>query len=126
MTVLSIPAQITIESLAETVAQLPPETLENFMTRVKQIRQHQADEAQFLTIIRRRLPVEKQRKFDALRAKLAAETLTDAESIELEELVNQVEANDVARADALVCLAQQRGISLTQLMHELNLETALD
>ena len=73
----------------------------------------------------RRLPVEQRRRLDKLRGKLEAETLAEAERIELLELVERVEAADVERAEALLALAQKRDISVRQLMDDLDLEPRL-
>jgi len=60
-----------------------------------------------------------------LRDKLEAETLTEAERTELLELVERVEAADVERAEALLALAQRRGVSVRRLMDDLDLEPRL-
>ena len=65
-----------------------------------------------MAVIQRQLPPEERQRLDDLRDGLEAETLTDAERVELLELVESVEAIDVERAEALLALAQQRGISV--------------
>jgi AraC-like DNA-binding protein len=120
--VLNIPAQVTVDTLVKVVAQLPSDTLDDFLAQVNLIRQHQMKEATLLAAIQRRLPVEQQRRLGELRDALENETLTEAERIELLELVEQAEAADVERAEALLALAQKRGISVRQLMDDLNLE----
>jgi hypothetical protein len=122
MTVLNLPTQITIESLAETVAQLPPDMFDNFLAQIRAIRQRQVEEGKLLAIINRQLPAEQQRRAHELRAKLEAETLNAAESAELAEIVNRIEAADVERAEAIVSLAQQRRTTVRQLMRDLGLE----
>ena len=122
MTVLRIPAQVTVDTLVKVIAQLPPNELDDFLARVSLIRWRQATEAALLAVIRRQLPAEQQRRLDALRDKLEAETLTKAERTELLELVERVEAADVERAEALLALAQRHGVSVRQLMEDLGLE----
>ena len=125
MTVLRIPAQVTVDALVEVVAQLPSNDLDDFLAQVNLIRQRQATEAALLDTIRRRLPAKQRRRLDELRGKLEAETSTDAERTELLELVERVEAADVERAEALLALAQKRGVSVRQLMDDLDLEPRL-
>ena len=125
MTVLRIPAQVTVDALVEVVAQLPSNDLDDFLAQVNLIRQRQATEAALLDTIRRRLPAKQRRRLDELRGKLEAETLTDAERTKLLELVERVEAADVERAEALLALAQKRGVSVRQLMDNLDLEPRL-
>ena len=95
------------------------------MNQVNLIRQRRASEADLLTVIQRQLPPAQRQRIDDLRGKLEAEALTDAERVELLELVERVEAADVERAEALLALAQKRGISVRQLMADLNLEPRL-
>jgi len=82
-------------------------------------------EDDLLAVVQHRLPEEQQRQLDELRDKLEAETLTDAERYELLELVEHIEAADVERAEAMLVLAQKRGVSVRQLMEDLDLEPRL-
>ena len=125
MTIVRVPAQVTVDALVEVVAQLPSNELDDFLTRVNLTRQRQATEAALLVAIRRQLPAEQQRRLSELRDKLEAETLTEAERTELLELVERVEAADVERAEPLLALAQRRGVSVRRLMDDLDLEPRL-
>jgi hypothetical protein len=125
MVVLDIPAQVTVDALIEAVTQLPSEELEAFLARVNLIRRRQVTEADLLTAIQRSLPTEQQRRLDELRDKLEAETLSEAERAELLGLVECVEAADVERAEALLALAENRGVSVRRLMQDLGLEPRL-
>jgi transcriptional regulator GlxA family with amidase domain len=78
-----------------------------------------------VAIIRCRLSTEQQQRLNELRDKLEAEMLTEAERTELLELIERVEAADVERAEALLAMAQKRGISVRQLMEDLELEPRL-
>ena len=68
-----------------------------------------------------RLPLRKQRRFDLLRGKLHAETLTQSEEIELQNLWQSVEQMNAKRLEALIELSQRRGIHLRTLMDELGI-----
>ena len=68
-----------------------------------------------------RLPLQKQRRFNLLRGKLHAETLTQSEEIELQNLWQSVEQMNAKRLEALIELSQKRGIHLTALMDELGI-----
>ena len=67
------------------------------------------------------LSLQKQRRFDLLRGKLHAETLTQSEEIELQNLWQSVERMNSKRLEALVELSQKRGIHLSALMDELGI-----
>ena len=83
-------------------------------------------ENDLLAVVQRWLPTkQQQQRLDELRDKLEAETLTDAERDELLELVERIEAADVQRAEAMLVLAQKRGVSVRQLMEDLDLEPRL-
>jgi hypothetical protein len=125
MMAVNIPARVTVDALVKAVAQLPADELEDFLSQVNLLRQRQAAEADLLVTIHRRLPAEQRQRLDELRDKLEAETLTDVERDELLELVERVETADVERAEAMLALAQKRGVSLRQLMEDLDLEPRL-
>ena len=63
-----------------------------------------------------RLPLRKQRRLDLLRGKLHAETLTQSEETELQNLWQSVEQMNAKRLEALIELSQKRGIHLKALM----------
>ena len=81
------------------------------------------EEAAYLAKIEKysRLPLQKQRRFDLLRGKLHAETLTQSEEIELQNLWQSVEQMNAKRLEALIELSQKRGIHLRTLMDELGI-----
>ena len=68
-----------------------------------------------------RLPWQKQRRFDLLRRKLHAETLTQSEEMELQNLWQSVEQMNAKRLEALIELSQKRGVHLRTLMEELGI-----
>lgn len=63
-----------------------------------------------------RLEIEDQQRLDLLREKSRAGTLSAEEQSELLTFVQQVEQQDLIRVEALVKLAQKRGITVTELM----------
>ena len=67
------------------------------------------------------LPLQKQRCFDLLRGKLHAETLTQSEEIELQNLWESVERMNAKRLEALIELTQKRRIHLRALMDEMGI-----
>ena len=69
------------------------------------------------------LDAEAQRRFDELNRKRRSEGLTEAEQNELLPLIDQMEAFDVQRVQALSELAQLRRLSLKALMQELQIRT---
>ena len=68
-----------------------------------------------------RLPSQKQRRFGLLRRKLHAETLTQSEEMELQNLWQSVEQMTTKRLEALIELSQKRGIHLHTLIDELGI-----
>ena len=68
-----------------------------------------------------RLPGAEQQRFDRLRRKRQAETLTAPEQTELESLWRRVEQMNVMRLEALTRLAGRRNTDVKQLMRELGL-----
>jgi len=125
MTVLDIPAQVTVDALIKVVTQLPSDELEEFLTRINIVRRRQANEADLLAVVQHPLPPEQQQRLDELRDRLESETLTDAERTELLEMIERIEAADVKRAEALLALAENRGVSVRRLMQDLGLEPRL-
>ena len=81
------------------------------------------EEAIYLAKIEKnsRLPLQKQRRFDLLRGKLHAETLTHSEEIELQNLWQSVEQMNAKRLEALIELSQKRGMHIKTLMEELGI-----
>ncbi len=63
-----------------------------------------------------------QRRFNQLRRKKQAETLSDSELAELQGLWSRVEWMSVERLEALIELAKLRGTDYKTLMHELGLD----
>ena len=125
ITVLDIPAQVTVDALIKVVTQLPSDELEEFLTRINIVRQRQTNEADLLAVVQHPLPPEQQQRLDELRDRLESETLTDAERAELLDMIERIEAADVKRAEALLALAENRGVSVRRLLQDLGLEPRL-
>lgn len=79
-------------------------------------------ESELLMKINQQLPQHTQARFDELVAKRRDEVLTSEEHEELLHVIEQVEANDVTHIEALAQLAQHRGLSLDELMHQLGIQ----
>jgi hypothetical protein len=127
MPTVQVPAQLTVEHLMAAVKQLSPAEWYEFQQQLAawqaQNGAREATEAELVVCIKAnsRLPAAAQRRFNRLRQKRQAETLTPAEAEELRTLWQRVEAMNVARLQALTTLAQQRGTDVRTLMHDLGL-----
>ncbi len=128
MPVVHVPAELSVEDLIHAVEQLPSDELTEFTRRVLAIQARRGipllmddEEKALLSVITSRLPPEKQRRLDELREKSREGSLTPDEHAELLTFVQQVERQDVARAQALLDLAKKRGTTVSELMHELGL-----
>ena len=71
-----------------------------------------------------RLPDKKQNRYWRLRRKREDEMLTDEELKEYQSLVQEWEARNVKRIEALIVLAKQRGTTLRGIVAELGLKGA--
>jgi 7-keto-8-aminopelargonate synthetase-like enzyme len=109
-----------IESLVKTIHTLSQEE----QTILWQKLDHTPSiESILLQRIDRTLPPIIQQRYDDLRAKLQAETLTHKEHRELLDLTDTVEQFDADRLQQLLALAQLRQISLPELLKQLNIST---
>jgi uncharacterized protein (DUF2236 family) len=122
---VQVPAQLTVEHLMAAVKQLSPAEWREFQQQLAawqaQNGVREATEADLVTCTHdnSRLPAVTQRRFNRLRRKSQAETLTPAEAKELQMLWQRVEAMNVTRLEALTTLAQRRGTDVTTLMRDL-------
>jgi predicted alpha/beta-fold hydrolase len=109
-----------IESIVETIRALSPAE----QTILWQKLDHSpTTENILLQKIAQTLPTAIQQRYNDLRAKLQAETLTPAEHQELLNLTDTIEQFDADRLQHLVELAQLRQISLPELLDRLNIST---
>ena len=127
MPTVQVPAQLTVEHLMAAVKQLSPAELCEFMQQLtawqQQNGQQAEEEAALLAHIKEnsRLPAAEQRRFNHLRRKRQATTLTAPEATELQAFWQRVEQMNVARLEALIQLAGHRGTDVKMLMRELGL-----
>ena len=118
---------MNVEQLVEAVKHLPPAGLREFERQFtdwkRQNGRKACNEAKLLAVVEdnSRLPETEHRKWNRLRRKLHAETITDEELLELQSLNQQLEARNVKRVEALIALAKQRGTTLRGVMVQLGL-----
>jgi hypothetical protein len=127
MPIVHVPVQLTMEQLLAAVKQLSPgelrEFAEQFAAWQKQHDQQNEGEAELLARIEEnsRLPPAEQRRYEQLRRKCERRTLTERELAEYQALLQQLEARNVKRIEALIALGQRRGTTLRGVMKELGL-----
>ena len=123
-------ARLTVKDLLAAVKDLSSTQLREFEREFTSWREQNgegnaelSDEEALLTCIRQnsRLPGAEQRRFNRLRRKQQAETLTKAEEHELQTLWQRVERMNVTRLRALSDLARRRSTDVKTLMRELGL-----
>jgi DNA-directed RNA polymerase subunit F len=107
-----------VESLAETIRNLSTAEQNALWQKLDHI---PTTENILLQKIAETLPTTIQQRYNELRAKLQAETLTPEEHQELLDLINIVEQFDADRLQHLVDLANLRQISLPELLNQLKI-----
>lgn len=75
-------------------------------------------ETSLLDVIYRRLPGEEQARFNQLRQRHEAGTITEAERQDYLALIDRIESQDAERAEALLRLAQVRNVDLSIVLAE--------
>ena len=132
MPTINIQADVSVDTLVKAAAQLSETELRQFTLQVLALTAKRMapnvtqEEAELLLCINSRHPEAVQRHYDELIAKRDAETLSEVEHDELLRLTQQVEAFDVARVEALSKLAARRGVTLSELMHQLGMAPSAD
>src|SRR5512134_3465359 len=132
MPTVQAPVQLTVDHLLAAVKQLSPAELHTFMQQLATWQQQNGqsidDEAALLVCIKEnsRLPTIAQRRYEQLRRKCARKTLTEGELVEYQTLLQQLEARNVKRIEALIALAQRRGTTLRGIMAALGLSNEAD
>ena len=132
MPTIQVPVQLTVEHLMAVVKQLSPAELHEFMQQLAAWQQHNGRQAEeevaLLACIKESssLPTAEQRRFDRLRRKRQAGTLTKPEAAQLQALWQRVEQMNVTRLQALTDLAQRRGTDVKTCMRELGLVESPD
>lgn len=119
---------LNLEQLLSGVAQLDTDELRNFVERVSvMLAQRRAAslpelEASLLQLINQGLPEDIQHRYSELQTKLQDEAIAPEEHQELLQLIDVVEQAEADRLQALVELAQLRGVTLPALMEQLGLQ----
>jgi hypothetical protein len=132
MPTVLVPAQLTVEHLMAAVKQLSPAELrefaQQFATWQEKNGAHPDEEATFLAAVEEnsRLPVAQQQRYERLRRKCERKTLTEPELAEYQSLLQQLEARNVQRVEALIALARLHGTTLQGIMAELGLPSPDD
>ena len=132
MPTVQVPVELTVEHLMAVVKQLSPAELHEFMQQLAAWQQYNGqqaeEEAALLARIKESssLPTAEQRRFDRLRRKRQAGTLTKLETAQLQALWQHVEQMNVTRLQALTALAQRRGTDVKTCMRELGLAESPD
>ena len=127
MPTIEVPVQLTVDHLMTAIKQLSPAELYEFMQQLVAWQQYNGqqaeEEAALLARIEEnsRLPAAAQRRYEQLRRKRERRTLTERELTEYQGLLQQLEARNVKRIEALIALAQRRGTTLRGIMAELGL-----
>lgn len=130
MVTVEIPTRLTMDDLLAAVDKLPNQALLEFGWRVRAIQTKRGlplveaeDEQVLLQVIAdQRLPESEQKRLALLRQKSDDEILTPEEHAELLRYVQRVEQQDLTRLEALIELAQKRGITLHEVMHQVGIE----
>jgi hypothetical protein len=76
------------------------------------------EEAPLLEIIHRRLRPQEQARLNALRQRLADETITETEHQELLAFIDPIEQMDADRVEAMIQLAKLRQVDLNTIIQE--------
>jgi hypothetical protein len=111
------------------IKQLSPAELHEFIQQFAAWQQHNGqqaeEEAALLARIEEnaRLPTAEQRRYQQLSRKCERRALTERELAEYRALLQQLEARNVERIEALIALAQRRGTTLRGIMAELGLHS---
>jgi Asp-tRNA(Asn)/Glu-tRNA(Gln) amidotransferase C subunit len=125
---VQITTQRPYQHLIKAVEQLNAFDLQQFLLQVLMLQAQRqgavgaCHEAELLLKIQQDLPNDLHSRYQELLTKRQAETLTPTEYEELLQCTEQVEQWDAQRVEYLTELARWRGISLTQLLHELNFQ----
>jgi hypothetical protein len=108
--------QLPGESLVKAVEFL--ESLSHQALHVSEIKTSEARETELIQIIQRRFSSEQQDRLNYLRQQNETEEITETEHQELLIYVELIEKQDAERAEALIQLAQIRGVDLQFLINE--------
>jgi hypothetical protein len=118
---------ISPDELLKAVEQMSLPELERFVDKAIALKAHRKaphlskDESELLDRINHWLPSHLKPRLDSLLAKREAETLAPEEEHELTALTDELEEAHAQRVEALAALANQRGITLREVMNQLGI-----
>jgi hypothetical protein len=134
MATIENPMELKVEHLLSGVKQLSPVELDEFTRKFTEWQRQReavigeevnpdASDATILAFIRKnsQLPEEENRRYWELRRKREDETLSDAEQLEYQELVRQLDVMNVKRLEALAVLVKRWRKPVKEIMAELGL-----
>ena len=127
MPTVEVPAELTIETLLKAAEQLSGEQLDRFAHQIVALRGRRLgpslnhEETALLLEINRGVPVEIQSRFNELIRQRDSQSLTNEEREELLRLTDEIECLEARRVERLAELARCRGISLNQLIEQLQI-----
>ena len=119
---------MSLDELIKAAHQLDQIDLDRLLHQVMILRAHHKanvlpeEEAQLLQKINRGIDSEIRSRYQVLREKREAETLTEGEYKILIQLSNQIEQCGAQRLEALASLAQLRQVSLSVIMESLGIQ----
>lgn len=120
--------QSSIEYLLEEVKQLSPAELREFARQFAEWQERSGAEEEETLLLARveensHLPDYEQRQYERLRRKCERRMLTESELSDYQSLLQKLEARNVKRIEALIALAKLRGVSLRDVMSQLEIES---
>ncbi|NEO84258.1 MAG: hypothetical protein F6J87_08395 [Spirulina sp. SIO3F2] len=116
------------QQIHQLVEQLPSETLQDAIQLLQGLSNRAARvarEAELLAVVQRCLPPSQQERWAVLRGKLAEETLTEREHQEFLTYSDLLELWNAERVEAVMELAQLRGVEFKVLYQELTPQSNL-
>jgi hypothetical protein len=119
---------MSLDELIKAANQLDEPDLEQLLHQVVVLRARRKaqvlpeEEAQLFLKINQGVPAALRARYQILRQKREAETLTDTEYDTLIQLSNQIEQIGAQRLEALASLAQLRQVSLPEIMETLGIQ----
>lgn len=126
MPIVEVPTQLMVEHPDHRSGQLSPAELGECAQELVEWQKQKgvAEETALLAEIEEnsRLPKKEQGRYERLRRKCEARTLTERELSEYQSLLQRLEARNVKRIEALNALAQRRGTTLRGIIQELGLK----
>jgi len=120
-------SELDLEEVLNGLARLSTRELEQFVERVLSLQAHRRapalpkKEAALLQKINNGVTSAVRERYRELNAKLLAEAITEEERTEFLAIVDQIEVADAERLQALIDLAQVRGLTVDQLMGQLGI-----